>query len=173
MARFNDGTSEKKGTTACGRADAYSCGHIIGSEDEASPCHEGHEQLALVLEAEDHESQLDEQGRCAHHADEVCCCSGQLEAQCSADEACAPNGGGVASSSARPSAKGRATQAAQPQHFDISGSLPADLRPQNFRGLDEQNFEIIQYLVNTQGLSRREADHVISNIEVDLMNAAS
>ena len=62
---------------------------------------------------------------------------------------------------------------AQPQHSDISGALPADLRPQNFRELEAQKFEIIQYLVNTQGLSRGEANMVISNLEVDLMNAAS
>ena len=37
--------------------------------------------------------------------------------------------------------------------------------------LDRDKLEIIQYLVNTQGLSRAEANHVISNIEVDLMNA--
>ena len=62
---------------------------------------------------------------------------------------------------------------AQPQHFDISGALPADLRPQNFHELEDQKFEIIQYLVNTQGLTRGEANQVISNLEVDLMNSAS
>ena len=62
---------------------------------------------------------------------------------------------------------------AQPQHFDISGTLPPELRPQNFHELEAQKFEIIQYLVNTQGLSRGEANMVISNLEVDLMNTAS
>jgi len=67
----------------------------------------------------------------------------------------------------------RPTQAAQPQHFDIGAALPPDMRPQNFIELEAQKFEIIQYLVNTQGLSSAEANRVISNIEVDLMNAAS
>ena len=67
----------------------------------------------------------------------------------------------------------RATQQAQPQHFDISGAIPPDLRPQNFHELEDTKLEIIQYLVNTQGLSRGEANMVISNLEVDLMNTAS
>ena len=33
-------------------------------------------------------------------------------------------------------------------------------------------FEIIQYLVNTQGLSGRQAEQAISDLEVDLMNSA-
>ena len=38
--------------------------------------------------------------------------------------------------------------------------------------LEDDKMEIIQYLVNTQGFSRAEADQVISDLEVDLMNSA-
>ena len=83
----------------------------------------------------------------------------------------AQEGTAVAARSKR-AARPTPRQQAQPQHFDISGALPADLRPQNFRELEDSKFEIIQYLVNTQGFSRAEANHVISELEVDLMNTA-
>ena len=46
------------------------------------------------------------------------------------------------------------------------------MRPSNFIELAEQKFEIMQFLVNTQGLSSRQAEQVISDLEVDLMNSA-
>jgi len=62
--------------------------------------------------------------------------------------------------------------AASSQHFDLAAALPPDMRPSNFIELEEQKFEIMQYLVNTQGLTGRQAQQVISNLEVDLMNSA-
>ena len=62
--------------------------------------------------------------------------------------------------------------APRPQTFDISGAIPPEMRPANFRQLEDDKMEIIQYLVNTQGFSRAEADQVISDLEVDLMNSA-
>ena len=64
-------------------------------------------------------------------------------------------------------------QEAVPQHFDIGQILPPDLQPTNFRELEADKFEIMQYLINTQGLSRADANKVLSDIEVDLMNAAA
>ena len=71
-----------------------------------------------------------------------------------------------------PGGPGRPTQAAAPQHFDIGQMLPPEMRPQNFVELEAQKFEIMQYLINTEGLSRPQANKVISDIEVDLMNSA-
>ena len=47
---------------------------------------------------------------------------------------------------------------------------PPVLRPTSFYQLEEDKLEIIQYLVNTQGLGRGEANMVISNLERELMN---
>ena len=64
-------------------------------------------------------------------------------------------------------------QEARPQHFDIGQILPPDLQPTNFRELEADKFEIMQFLINTQGMSRAEANKVLSDIEVDLMDAAA
>ena len=44
------------------------------------------------------------------------------------------------------------------------------MRPTSFYQLEEDKLDIIQYLVNTQGMSRAEANEVISDLEADLMN---
>ena len=64
-------------------------------------------------------------------------------------------------------------QAAVPQHFDIGQILPPNLQPTNLRELEADKFEIMQFLINTQGMSRADANKVLSDIEVDLMNAAA
>ena len=60
--------------------------------------------------------------------------------------------------------------APRPQHFDIGAAIPPDMRPTSFYQLEEDKFDIIQYLVNTQGMSRAEANEVISDLETELMN---
>ena len=59
--------------------------------------------------------------------------------------------------------------APRPQHFDIGAAIPPDMRPTAFHQLEEDKLDIIQYLVNTQGMSRAEANDVISDLEADLI----